>query len=129
MASVLKPGFRSSVIPSTSLICVVDGDDLIVRGDPRAGIAELLEPDITAAVADHQPLIILEILLWVLRQDIGLELRSDDRRIMTHEPILGADDVLGLAVIAHRKVQMRDEPCLLYTSDAADEEDSVDLGG
>ena len=48
-------------------------------------------------------------LLLDLRQDAGQELRADP--MLTHD---GQDEV---------------GPCLLYTSDAADERSSVDLGG
>ena len=55
---------------------VVDGDDLVCRTDVgRARIAEFLEPDVAAAVADHQPLIVLQIVVGVLRQDRGLDAR------------------------------------------------------
>ena len=53
------------------LLAIVDGDDLVARGHARAGIAEVLEPDIAAAFADHEPLIVLEIGLRVLGKDRG----------------------------------------------------------
>ena len=40
-----------------------------------------------------------------------------------------ADEVASLAVMKGSSLEGLDTPCLLYTSDAADEEDSVDLGG
>ena len=65
---------------------IVDGDDLVVRADiRRARIAELLEPDIVAPFTDHQTLIILEIVLGILRQNLFLELRTDDCRVVARE--------------------------------------------
>eukprot|EP00658_Telonema_sp_P-2_P025422 TRINITY_DN20237_c0_g1_i2.p1 TRINITY_DN20237_c0_g1~~TRINITY_DN20237_c0_g1_i2.p1 ORF type:complete len:109 (+),score=21.40 TRINITY_DN20237_c0_g1_i2:266-592(+) len=62
--------------------------------------------------------------------------RDESRQLMTDEII--ADNMAGIRTVFDRLLTFGDSKtdavmvnngCLLYTSDAADEEDSVDLGG
>src|SRR5665648_1267033 len=49
--------------------------------------------------------------------------------VETHNRIDTAKLVEGFEMIPRKIYDYKSRPCLLYTSDAADEEDSVDLGG
>src|SRR5665648_1125438 len=72
----------------------------------------------------------------VARLELAHDLLPDFLALLFKDGALGEDDVVAAAVelddpagqdAAHVFVQVLD--CLLYTSDVADEEDSVDLGG
>src|SRR5674536_404020 len=56
----------------------------------------------------------------MLRSLVGSEMCIRDRRDLGSERCVDGRTAKGMRLAAH---------CLLYTSDAADEEDSVDLGG
>ena len=67
----------------------------------------------------------------MLRSLVGSEMCIRDRwraDLLPHRPAgsLDTDEVRRLRRVVRRVL---DQICLLYTSDAADEEDSVDLGG
>src|SRR4029077_13839813 len=96
-----------------TLVAVVDGDDLEAGRDAGAFVAEIVEPDIAAAVAHHNALIVLEVRLGVVLHDIGLQLRADDSRIMLEEPALAADHLFRLAEIIDGKMKVVGQPVLV----------------
>jgi hypothetical protein len=61
-------------------------------------VAEIVEPDIAAAIADHHPLIVVEVVVRILLEHIGLELGPNDARIMLEEPVLAVNDLRRLAL-------------------------------
>ena len=64
----------------------------------------------------------MTIVFAVIKATIGL-------RVSEEEEIVGLDSKEHGLASAYAGFSIMDITCLLYTSDAADEEDSVDLGG
>src|SRR5665648_586822 len=62
---------------------------------------------------------------------VGWSLRHELPATLPTDPEVDVDDVRWDPVLPHQEGESGGvpAPCLLYTSDAADEEDSVDLGG
>src|SRR5262249_51248279 len=69
-------------------IAVVDGDNLEARWGAGGFVAEIVEPDIAAAIADHHPLIVVKVVVRILLEHIGLELGPDYARIMLEDQSL-----------------------------------------
>src|SRR5674536_63955 len=70
--------------------------------------------------------------LAALEQVMGLNNMdlSEEHELTIHEQLtILADRIDNTQVVNKPAVEPENNPCLLYTSDAADEEDSVDLGG
>ena len=62
-------------------------------------------------------------------QRVGLDVSSRRRIVIAHPVLVQAGPLLHLAGQPSGSLQRPGPACLLYTSDAADERSSVDLGG
>src|SRR5664279_1749510 len=97
----------------------------IMGGQPKAGKSSFFMQVSTEAARQGVPVIYYDFENG--RQKIYLRtlcrlIRLSEEALLEQEP-----DTDTAARLSHAQAELRN--CLLYTSDAADEEDSVDLGG
>ena len=82
---------------------------------------------VRSPMLDDQDILTIQQKVFELKEKEQEEIEEQENRVIKQNP---QKDIQGAFynLLSKERIEL-DYPCLLYTSDAADEEDSVDLGG